>query len=70
MRINITVKDNISISDALTYVHAVVIQGKISNDGKNYCWATGFKDGVFVYARKTKAGNDSFLVYKEKGKGE
>lgn len=43
---------------------------KSYNKIKVYPSACGFKDGVEVFIRKTKAGNDSFLVCKEKEERE
>ena len=35
---------------AVMHVLAVIQQGKISNEGKNYCYATRFPDGIIVWA--------------------
>lgn len=66
-RINITIDDDISDSEALAYVFTVVDQGRISGYPveDTYCYGTRFVDGTVVSAWKTKAGNDGFMVYRE-----
>jgi len=50
--------------DPLFYVQRVMSEGKISNNGKCYCYATRFKNNVVVTCKKTKLGF-SFNVYQE-----
>jgi len=52
-------------SSALTYVLKVILQGKISNEGTQYCYITQFESGHKVYADKTKSGTYTFRVWKE-----
>lgn len=56
--------DAISDYDALLYIQSVIRNGRISNDGKCYCYVTEFKDGVIVYADKKKV--DIFTVTKRR----
>ena len=52
--------ETMSDYDALLYVQSVIRDGRISGDGKSYCYVTEFTDGVYVYADKKKA--DIFTV--------
>lgn len=52
--------NNINDYEALTHVQAVIRGGRISDNGKCYCYVTEFKDGVIVYADKKKS--DIFTV--------
>lgn len=63
---SITIKADIGIDDAsaMYYVLQVIQDGRVSNDGKEYCYASTFSNGVKVYAHQTKAGNDVFRVAK------
>lgn len=57
--------DFISDYDALRHVLAVIKGGRVSDEGKCYCYVTTFYDGVIVFADKKKA--DIFNVTIEKG---
>lgn len=52
--------DDITDYDALLHVQAVIRGGRVSKDGKSYCYVTTFHDGIIVYADKKKA--DIFTV--------
>jgi hypothetical protein len=74
-RINIEVSDDsISLEDAVKCVAAVIGQGRISNDGNNFCYATRiFSQEVSVWAKVNKPGatsqlasSDSFFVLPDK----
>lgn len=62
-RIIINIEDNIPQSQALQYVWNVISQGRISEEGKSYCFVTKFQDGTVVIADKKKA--DIFCVRKD-----
>lgn len=62
-RIIINIEDNIPQSQALQYVWNVISQGRISEEGKSYCFVTKFQDGTVVLADKKKA--DIFYVRKD-----
>ena len=66
-RINIQIRDGIDPYSAVERVMNAMHNGRISGDGKYYCWVTTFSDGTVVYTRgPNKAVNsDSFVVYKE-----
>ena len=57
--------DTMSDYDALLHVQTVIRDGRVSNNGKCYCYVTRFRDGVIVYADKKKA--DIFTVIKLEG---
>lgn len=54
--------DSISDFMALEYVQYVICSGRISSNGKSYCYATQFVDDIIVYADKKKS--DIFYVTK------
>ena len=51
----------------LLYVAGVVRQGRISNDGKQYCYASTFKEdfGTVVVASYRNEHSDRLVVYLE-----
>jgi hypothetical protein len=64
MRIHIDIRNDIDPALALTKVKQVIEQGKLSNDGKNYCWITEWSDDIVVYTRDNRK-SDCFVVYKK-----
>ena len=50
--------------DVLKYVIHIVHKGKISNSGKQYCYATVFNDGVVVASILNKS-SERLLIYRE-----
>ena len=66
-RIEIDIRDGIAPDVALACVANVVSAGRISNDGKSYCFATTFScddEKIVVYTRDNRK-NDCFIVKKE-----
>lgn len=69
-RITITVEDDIADADALQLALQVVGGGKISGNGKYYCYATEFKhpnykETIMVYTSpRVKEQNVSFTIMK------
>ncbi len=66
MKIHIDIRNDISPTLALMCVKLVIKEGKISNDGKSYCYATFFntdKGEICVKTREYRK-SDCFLVYK------
>lgn len=53
---------------AMSYVQAVMCNGRISEAGdiKHYCWHTSFNDGTQVSVRRKRSEEaaDSFIVYR------
>lgn len=66
MRIEIDIKDDITPVLALECVKLVVKRGKISNNGKNYCYATMLNSSVGDILVQTipNRKNDCFVVRK------
>ena len=66
-RINIEVIGDIADDVVMSNIADVMLVGRISTlCGKScYCSLTSFRDGTAVTATVTKAGNDSFTVYRE-----
>ena len=66
MKIHIDIRNDISPTLALRCVKLVIEEGKISNDGKSYCYATSFntdKGEICVETRQYRK-SACFLVYK------
>lgn len=63
--------DNIHEEAAIAKVQAVIDEGKISADGKSYCYATKWGDTV-VTTREPRKGTKTytFYVYRELTKGD
>lgn len=53
---------NLSDGEALEYVITVIKQGRISNNGKQYCYVVTFKSGITVISTLNKK-SDRFIVY-------
>jgi len=53
---------------AMTRVNNVIRGGRVSENknGKHFCWVTTWTDGVVVYTRAKKKGqdSDSFHIFK------
>lgn len=49
-------------NNALIYVSDVISKGRISNDGKCYCLATTYIEGVVVTCRVSRNGTDIIRV--------
>ena len=66
MKIHIDIRHNISPIIALECVRLVIAQGKISADGKSYCYATTFDtdEGEVWVAIRPYRKSDCFLIYK------
>lgn len=75
-KITITIEDNIADADALQCVMQVVEGGKISGEGKYYCYATmlkhpNYKEEIAVYAStRVKDDNSAFTVMKGSNYGK
>ena len=67
MRIYLDIRDDIKPETALECVKQVVEAGKISNDGKSYCWLTTFSDGKeeLIVCTRPYRKNTCFAIYKE-----
>lgn len=65
-KIIIEIENNVPQDVAIQCVSRVIADGRISNDGKNYCYATDFTTEigeVCVYVR-LNSKHDSFIVKK------
>ena len=69
MKIYIDIRNDINPALALFKVRHVIEQGKVSNDGKNYCWITEWSDNIVVSVRGNRK-SDCFVVYKKGKYGE
>ena len=65
-RLIINIRDGVSEAKAIRHVAQVIEEGRVSNEGKQYCYVTTFMDGVGVSASITKNGTDTFTVWREK----
>ena len=70
MKIHLDIRDNIPPSIALKCVCDVVTEGRISNNGKSYCYASFFPTSVGQICVLTRPyrKSDCFMVYKEQNK--
>ena len=50
---------------AMNYVQRVMDEGKISGDGKSYCYHTSFGDNTHVSTREPRGTTYTFYVYEE-----
>lgn len=68
MKIHIDVRDDIPSTIALNCVSKVVAEGKVSNNGTSYCYATSFDTSVGeVWVTTTQyRKSDCFVVRKAK----
>ena len=66
MRIHIDIRHDISPTIALECVRQVIAQGKLSANGKSYCYATTFdtNEGEVWVATRPYRKSNCFLVYK------
>lgn len=66
MKIHIDIRHNISPTIALECVRQVIARGKISANGKSYCYATTFDtdEGEIWVSIRPYRKSDCFLVYK------
>ena len=62
-KIHITVEDGIEPSVALEHVASVMRNGRISGNGKYYCYVTIFPDGTRVRVNEYRK-SDCFVVDK------
>ena len=51
-------------SEVLQYVACVVRAGRVSNNGKQYCYASRWPDGIVVCTSKNEK-SDRLVVYRE-----
>lgn len=66
-KIIIRVYDEIPMTEAILMVHNVIHRGRISNNGKSYCYMTAFNDGDITVDSTNNSGNsDTFKVYKRR----
>jgi hypothetical protein len=47
-------RTDMSMFDAMRYAAVVIQGGRISNDGRQYCYGTSFTDDIFVYSTLNK----------------
>ena len=64
MRIHIDIRNDIDPALAVQRVNQVIEDGRISNNGKNYCWITTWSDDICVAVREYRK-SDCFVVYKK-----
>ena len=58
-------RSSIPDADCAAFVSKVIAGGRISQDGRCYCFASRFKvgdDRCFVYAKRTSSQTDTFYV--------
>ena len=63
MKIIIDIRDDIPHETAMERVMYVIQKGRVSKNGKLFCYVTTWKDGIKVYTRDYRK-NDCFVVLK------
>jgi hypothetical protein len=64
-RLIVNIEDeDITDQFAMSMVKSVVTMGKISNDGKSYCYATTFGHGEYAVEAISRANGETFYVRK------
>ena len=63
MKVIINIEDGVDIRDAMQCVSLVIERGRVSGNGKRFCWATVFSDGLTVVTNN-RTKSDSFTVYR------
>lgn len=53
---------DVDLDDAVTHVRAVMRMGKISADGKSYCYVTTYP-GIVVSTDKPRRGTSTYVFY-------
>lgn len=61
-RIIINVDEGIDPERAIGMVFQVMGMGRVSKNGKQYCYVSTFSGGHVVYSNVTKNGSDVFFV--------
>ena len=64
MKLIIDNRTDLPMDIVLHYVLTVVSEGRISNNGKEYCYATKFIDDIMVVSVKNK-NSDRLIIYKD-----
>ena len=66
MKIHLDIRHDISPTIALECVRQVIAQGKVSNNGKSYCYAAAFdtSEGEIWVVTRPYRKSDCFLIYK------
>lgn len=67
-RIIINNKTDIPDEIALKKILSVIREGKVSNNGKQYCYVVSFLDGTFVSSGLLKEGH-VFTLWQEEAHG-
>jgi hypothetical protein len=67
-RIIINNRTELSEEDAILLVYQVIKMGRISNDGKQYCYVSAFggDNNRYCVATDLRKKSDSFVIYKDK----
>lgn len=65
MKLLVKIEEGIDPAIALDAVKRVIGEGRISNNGKQYCYLTVFVSGIVVATDLSKTGTDIFHVYEE-----
>lgn len=61
-KIIIVNKTDYPLSRCFDYIKVIISTGRVSNDGKSYCYVTQFKDGTMVAAQRNKQ-SDTFTLW-------
>ena len=62
-KIIINIQDDLDPDDAVRRVANIISEGRISNNGNDYCYVTTWVNGTTVTAKRNKK-SDTFTVFK------
>ena len=62
MRIIINNESSCTAEEALDVVHQVISYGRVSNEGKQYCYVTSFPEPSVHVVSSLLKGGDSFKI--------
>ena len=60
-RLIIENRTDVPVVKLLAYITQIIDMGRISNDNKQYCYATRFKDGIVIFTDLNKR-SDRFVI--------
>lgn len=68
MKLIIDNRSRLEDSECLTLIQRVMEEGRVSNNGKQYCYVTRFHGGVTVYSDLNKKSDRFIIVDSEQNK--
>jgi len=57
---------DLPMAEVLSYVKAVLLQGRISGDNNQYCYHSGFEDGVVISTIRNEKSDRFVLTHSKR----